>query len=227
LCHELITGRQRPQLSNLECDDRELISRADQEEEAAMKKLRIRSFLSVFIFISSLSLTEAYGQNPLLRELVKEDQDSRRGKEIERTDEERIKIVLSLIGQGELKVPEDKFNAALILQHTGMTFCEKRLVSKSPDNYLLAHHLSKSAFEAGYENARQLVAMTIDRYLSMTEGYQKYGTSRVNNQETGKEELVPIDRKTTDSERARYGVAPLAELLKKYPEQSTKKPRSD
>jgi hypothetical protein len=66
--------------------------------------------------------------------------------------------------------------------------------------------------------------MTIDRYLSMTEGYQKYGTSRVNNQVTGKEELVPVDRKTTDSERAKYGVPPLAELLKKYPEQPTKKP---
>ena len=34
------------------------------------------------------------------------------------------------------------------------------------------------------------------------------------NQETGKEELVPIDRKTSDSERAKYGVAPLPELLK-------------
>jgi hypothetical protein len=180
--------------------------------------------LCMLLFIFSLTPTETYGQNPLLRELVKEDQESRRGKTIERSDEERIRIVFSLIGQGELKVPEDKFNAALVLQHTGMTFCEKRLVSKSPDNYLLAHHLSKSAFEAGYEDARQLVAMTIDRYLSMTEGYQKYGTSRVNNQVTGKEELVPIDRKTTDSERAKYGVPPLAELLKKYPEQATKKP---
>ena len=45
-------------------------------------------------------MTEARGQNQLLRELAKEDQDSRSGKEIARTDEERVKIVLSLIGQG-------------------------------------------------------------------------------------------------------------------------------
>ncbi|HYP28580.1 MAG TPA: hypothetical protein VE262_17850 [Blastocatellia bacterium] len=104
-----------------------------------------------------------------------------------------------------------------------MTFCDKRLVSVSPDNYLLAHHLFKSAFEAGYKDARYMVATSIDRYLSFTEGYQKYGTSRVNNQETGKEELVPIDRKTPDSERAKYGVPPLSELLKQFPEQAPRK----
>ena len=179
----------------------------------------------MFILFSSLTLTEARGQNQLLRELAKEDQDSRRGKEVARTDEERVKIVLSVIGQGELKTPEDKFNAALVLDHTPFTYCEKRLVSTSPGNYLLAHHLFKSAFEAGYKDARYLIAASIDRYLSMTEGYQKYGTNRMINQETGKEELVPIDRKTPDSERARYGVPPLAELLKRYPEQPPKKPQ--
>ena len=188
-----------------------------------MKRYRIISTLHLFIFFFSLSLTAAYGQNQLLRELAKEDQDERRGIKVGRTDEERVKIVLSLIGQGELKVPEDKFNAALVLQHTPMTFCDKRLVSTSPDNYLLGHHLLKGAFEAGYKEARYLVAASMDRYLSMTEGYQKYGTQRIINQETGKEELSPIDRKTPDSERAKYGVPPLAELLKQYPEQAPKK----
>jgi hypothetical protein len=168
-------------------------------------------------------LSAAQGQNPLLRELAKEDRDSRNGKTITRTDEERVKLVLSQIGLGEVRVPEDKFNAALVLQHTPFTYCEKRLVSTSPDNYLLAHHLFKSAFEAGYKDARYLVAASIDRYLSMTEGYQKYGTNRLVNQETGQEEYPPIDRKTPDSERAKYGVAPLATLLKQFPEQAPKK----
>lgn len=172
---------------------------------------------------SSLTLTEAYGQNQLLRELAKEDQDDQNGKAAARTEEDRLKLVLRLIAQGALKVPEDKFNAALILQHTSLDFCGQRLVSKSADNYLLAHDLFKSAYESGYENARLLVAASIDRYLSFTEGYQKYGTNRIINQETGKEELVPIDRKTTDSERAKYGVAPLAELLREYPEQTPRK----
>ena len=158
----------------------------------------------------SITSTEARGQNLLLRELAKEDQDSRTGKNVVRTDAERVKIVLAQIGQGALKIPEDNFNAALVLQHTGLTFCEKRLVGVSPDNYLLAHYLSNSAFEAGYKDARYLVAASIDRYLSFTEGYQKYGTQRVPNQETEKEEWVPIDRKTSDSERAKYRVPPLS-----------------
>jgi hypothetical protein len=184
---------------------------------------RVLPLYLMLIFCPFLTLTEAYGQNLLLRELAKEDQDYQNGKKVARTNEDRIKIVMAQIGQGALTVPEDKFNAALILQHTGLTFCDKRLIGKSPDNYLLAHHLFKSAFEAGYKDARYLVAASIDRYLSFTEGYQKYGTSRVNNQETGKEELVPIDRKTPDSERAKYGVPPLSELLKQYPEQAPKK----
>lgn len=190
-----------------------------------MKRCRISSRYFMLMFWLSLAAAESYGQNPLLRELAKEDQDSRSGKGIARTDAERVKIVLALIAQDALKLPEDKFNAALILQHTGLTFCDKRLVSVSPDNYLLAHHLFKSAFEAGYKDARYMVATSIDRYLSFTEGYQKYGTSRVNNQETGKEELVPIDRKTPDSERAKYGVPPLSELLKQFPEQAPRKKR--
>ena len=195
----------------------------DRHEEAVLKKHRILTLHLLLIACAFLTSTEARGQNRLLRELAKEDQDSRKGKEIARTDDERVKLVLALIGQGAVLSPEDKFNAALILEHTGLTFCDKRLTGRSPDNYLLAHHLFKSAFESGYKEARSLVAASIDRYLTFTEGYQKYGTSRLNNQETGKEELVPVDRKTPDSERAKYGVPPLAELLKQYPEQAPKK----
>jgi hypothetical protein len=188
-----------------------------------LKRHLIIAFVLMFIFLSPLTSREANAQNSLLRQLAKEDQDSRTGKTVTRTDEERIKIVLSLIAEGALKSPEDKFNAALVLQHTPGTFCDKQLVSKSPDNYLLAHNLFKSAFEAGYKEARYLVAASIDRYLSFTEGYQKYGTNRIVNQETGKEELVPIDRKTPDSERAKYGVPPLSTLLKQFPEQAPRK----
>lgn len=124
---------------------------------------------------------------------------------------------------GRIAPLENKFNAALVLQHTPLTYCDKQLVSKSPDNYLLAHNLFKSAFEAGYKDADYLVVASIDRYLSFTEGYQKYGTNRIVNQETGKEELVPIDRKTPDSERAKYGVPPLATILKQFPEQAPRK----
>jgi hypothetical protein len=191
----------------------------------ALKNYRFLLLGLMSILCSSLTIIDVHGQNQLLRQLAKEDQDSRSGKEITRTDEERVEIVLPIIARGELKTPEDKYNAALVLQHTPLTFCEKRLVSTNPDNYLLAHHLFQSAYAGGYKDARYLIAASIDRYLSMTKGYQKYGTNRMNNQETGKEEWVPIDRNTPDSERAKYGVLPLVELLKRFPEQPPKKPQ--
>jgi hypothetical protein len=63
--------------------------------------------------------------------------------------------------------------------------------------------------------------------LSFTVGHQKYGTNRVYDQTTGKEALVPIDRSVPDSERAKYGVAPLADLLKQWPEQKPEKKPAD
>ncbi len=185
-----------------------------------MRNRRWIFFAGAVLFFGAMA---ASAQTPLLREMAKEDQDSRTGKTIARTDDERRKLVLEMIGKGELKGPQDKFDAALILQHTGMTFCDDRLVSYSTDNYLIAHYLFQSAYDGGIKDALYLIAASMDRYLSMTVGTQKYGTNREFNQKTENEEWVPIDRKTTDAERAKYGVPPLAELLKQYPEQATPK----
>jgi hypothetical protein len=161
-----------------------------------------------------------FGQNPELKALADEDQAFRHGSKVSRTDEDRIKIVLELLSKGVVRTPEDKFNAALVLQHTPLDFCNERMLSKSADNYLLAHYLAQQSFEGGFDKARTLVAATIDRYLSFTEGHQKYGTNQIYDLNTGKEMLVPIDRSVPDSERAKYGVPPLAQLLKTYPEQA-------
>jgi len=164
-----------------------------------------------------------FAQDPQLKKLRDEDQAVRANPELRvaRSDEDRIKLVLQLLAEGKAQTSEDKYNAAIVLQHTPADFCGKRLVSTSPDNYLLAHYLAEQAFAGGYKDARLLVAQSIDRYLSFTKGYQMYGTNRFVNQKTGREELVPIDRKVPDSERAKYGVPPLRELLKEYPEQSS------
>lgn len=157
----------------------------------------------------------------VLKTLAEEDQAVRMNppRKVARSDEDRVALVLQLLAEGAAKTPEDKYHAALVLQHTPADFCGTRLVSKSPDNYLLAHYLAEQAYTGGYKDARLLVAQSIDRYLAFTKGYQKYGTNRLINRKTGKEELVPIDRAVPDSERAKYGVPPLAELLKRYPEQ--------
>jgi len=174
------------------------------------------------LIASLLSMPALFGQNAALKSLAEEDQAVRLDpgkKATHLKDDDRIKLVLELLAKGAAQTPEDKFNAAIVLQHTPLTFCEKRLVSASPYNYLLAHYLARQSYEGGYAQARELVAQSIDRYLSFTEGHQRYGTNRITNQVTGKEELVPIDRNVPDSERAKYGIPPLAQLLKAYPEQ--------
>jgi len=41
------------------------------------------------------------------------------------------------------------------------------------------------------------------------------------------QEFPPIDRSVSDEERAKYGVPPLTELLKAYPEQAKRNTDSD
>ncbi len=112
-----------------------------------LKRSRVLSVCFLLSAWALLTSADAYGQSAVLKELAQEDQAAQSGKKFARTDEERIKIVLGLIAQGALQVPADRFNAALVLQHTPLTFCRERLVSTSPDNYLLAHHLSPSLRE--------------------------------------------------------------------------------
>ena len=162
--------------------------------------------------------------NPALASLAREDQAEQRGATVEHTSQQRVELVLAELANGRVVTPEDEFRAALVLDHSPMTFRNDQLAAKSPNDYLLGHYLARRAFERGYPPAGLLSAQTIDRFLSMTQGYQKYGTNRFINQATGAEELAPIDRSVTDEERSRYGVPPLAELLKRYPEAPRRKP---
>jgi hypothetical protein len=164
------------------------------------------------------TISVTVSDNPQLKELVRIDQQMRQNDtlDMEPVDKKHREIVLSLLANGLIKTNEDKFNASLILQHTALTFCNDKLRSISPENYLLAHQLAKSAFESGDKSAAYMTAATYDRYLLYTEDYQKYGTQRVIDEPTGQEVWAPIDPGTTDQERAKYNVPPLSELLKKY-----------
>src|SRR5205807_7583854 len=144
--------------------------------------------LIAFLLCASSQLL---GQNAELKKLMEKDQAVRQpGKEINdgNGDETRVQRVLELLAKGAAQTPEDKYNAALVLQHTPLTFCEGRIVAKSPYNFLLAHYLAKESYEAGYSGARELVAMSMDRYLTFTQGHQKYGTNVLTNQKSGKDE---------------------------------------
>jgi hypothetical protein len=173
------------------------------------------ALLALLITFASVSVAT----NRELSAMATEDQAVRTGKADSSSDQARRHRVLRLLAAGEVMSPKDKFNAALVLQHTELEIRDGRLTSVSPENYLLAHYLFMQALDSGVEEARPLVASSIDRYLSFTSGVQRYGTNRVIDQETGEELLIPIDRSVLDEERKKYGVPPLSELLKMWREQ--------
>ncbi|MCE1228616.1 MAG: hypothetical protein LWX11_03900 [Firmicutes bacterium] len=130
-------------------------------------------------------------------------------------DDVRQKRVLSLLAEGKIQDAEAKECAALILQHSGLTFCEGALKAISVDNFLLAHLLAKGAVEQGRDSARWLAAASLDRYLVFSGKPQKYGTQTVLDPKSNKMVVPPIDPVTTDEERARWHVEPLAIFLKR------------
>src|SRR4051812_45969673 len=101
--------------------------------------------------------------NSFVAELAKEDSASRRGSHVERSDRDRLKLVLRELAEGRVVTPEDKANAALVLDHSPMEFRNGHLAAVSPNDYLLGHYLASSAFDAGLRRAGGLAAATLDR----------------------------------------------------------------
>ncbi len=130
-------------------------------------------------------------------------------------DEIRQQRVLALLASGEIRDAESLENAALILQHSGLSFCNGKLTAISRDNYLLASLLARAAVDKGRQSARGLAAVTLDRYLVFSGKAQKYGTQTVLDPTTNKMVVPPIDPATTDAERATWHVEPLAVFLKR------------
>lgn len=178
----------------------------------------MRFFAPLLLVLSLAASAEARADNPELARLALQDQSDRAEKEGEWDDDARRRRVLELLATGAVATPKDKLNAALILQHTPGAICEGKLKSLSPENYLLAHHLAKAALVAGLDEAKTMVAVTIDRYLSFTEGRQLYGTSQLVDIESGETYLPEIDRSISDEERAKLGIPPLVTILKQAPE---------
>lgn len=176
-------------------------------------------FFAAILFVLLLAISvEARADNPELARLATQDQADRAVKEGEWDDDARRRRVLELLATGAVATPKDRLNAALILQHTPGAICEGKLKSLSPENYLLAHQLAKAALAAGLDEAKYMVAQSIDRYLSFTEGRQLYGTSQLVDLESGETYLPQIDRSVSDGERAKYGVPALSTILTQAPE---------
>lgn len=143
---------------------------------------------------------------------------------LERYDRVHRNRIFEMLANKLVVTPMDQYRAALILQHTAGKFCDGQLTSVSPENFLLAYHLSSSALASlkaqkdttiiKKYNFPRMVALNYDRYLLYTNGYQKYGTQFVFDEQTGEMLLAPIDTTlATDEERKQYNVSTLKELM--------------
>ncbi len=134
--------------------------------------------------------------NQELLEMFEEDQASRAENRIsQEEDVARLKRVKEMLQKEVIKTPKDYYNAAMIFQH-----------GETPEDYENANKPSEKSMEMGYSPAKWLYAASYDRWqLSKGEKYQKYGT-QFRKDEEGVWRLLPIDPKTTDEERAKYGI---------------------
>jgi hypothetical protein len=159
--------------------------------------------------------------NARLAEMVRIDQQNRIDDKanLEETDKLHRAEVMRMLANGDVRTAQDKFFAALILQHTALTYCDGKLSSISAENYLMAHELSRAAIAMGYAEAVYFTAVTLDRFLLYTTGVQKYGTQKVYDEKSDRMLWAPIDTTTTDAERKALQVPPLAKLLEETPVQ--------
>jgi hypothetical protein len=144
--------------------------------------------------------------NQELGALFDEDQADRRGEfpaDLYERDERRRRRVEQLLVEGTVLDPDDLFHAAMVFQH-----------GADRSHFLRAHELAKRAAELGStRHARWLAAAAYDRWL-MTGGLpQKYGTQY--RFASGRWVLHEVDPTTSDEERARWDVPPLAGALRR------------
>jgi hypothetical protein len=105
---------------------------------------------------------------------------------------------LAKLSAGEVRTPYGFFCLAMLLQHGGLA-----------EHYHLGHELARRAWVAGYPPAGWLSAAALDRWLMNAGLPRKFGTQYIFSE--GRWQVYRVDPATTDAERARYDVPPLAE----------------
>jgi hypothetical protein len=143
-----------------------------------------------------------------LKAIVEEDRAMRADssvtpEELARADARHRETVYRFLAQSVVTEPEDLHRAALILYHADRQDCR--------ETHMLAYYLAQEAVEKGFEQARYLAALTLDRYLVSSGAPQEYGT-QFEIDSSGNHVLFPYDKTTTDSQRAAWHVPPLDSL---------------
>jgi len=117
-------------------------------------------------------------------------------------DLQRRERVMEIVSEDKLHTAEDFYHAAQIMNH-----------GDTPQDAKNAHMLALRSSNLGHRPARWLAAASYDRWQMYQGKPQKYGTNYV--YDGRKDRLWDVDPTTTDEERAKWDVPPLAEQLRK------------
>lgn len=108
-------------------------------------------------------------------------------------DLKRRKRVGEILGEGCFKSAEDYSAAALIYQH-----------GNSPDHFFQAFIWAQRAVTLGDSSAKELVTLTIDRYLVKTGYKQIFGTQLEKSENRTCLCMDPVEESFPDSKRSDY-----------------------
>jgi hypothetical protein len=120
-------------------------------------------------------------------------------------DLRRRERVMEMAAANKFDTAEDYYHAAQIMNHVDTVEDAKN-----------AHLFVFRSSELGYRPARWLAAASYDRWQMYQGKPQKYGTNYVFDRR--EDRLWDVDPETTDEERVRWDVPPLAEQLRKAQE---------
>jgi len=139
--------------------------------------------------------------NKKLYQLFIEDQKDRKNLKtgITENDSKRKKEVINILNKKPKLTGQDYFYAAMIFHH-----------GQKISDYKKAIKLAKIGAKMKNKSAKWLFAAATDRLLLNQGKKQKFGTQF--KEIKGKWILFPIDKNTTDTERAKFNVIPIKEI---------------
>lgn len=125
-------------------------------------------------------------------------------------DKQRLTQLTEILPQVDINEIWNCHYLAYLLQH-----------GETTEDYEKAHFYAKKAVDMGSNVTKWLYAATKDRLLISQGKVQKFGTQF--EKVDGQWRHMPVNPNTTDTERAKYGVPPLAEALQRFKDKYSKK----
>lgn len=120
-------------------------------------------------------------------------------KKLESLEKAASKRVLELLKAKKIKTADDFYRASFIFHH-----------GKNYKSYLIATALAAVSHHLGEPWGKNLYAITLDRLLLSIGLPQQFGSQFIKKQ--GKYKLAPLNKHTSDKERKKYLIEPLAKL---------------